>query len=131
MPRPEGRALIAAAADVLVPPSRDLPEHGWDGFFAVIHEALAGQGPVLRAQVALFLLVLRWLPVLRYGATFERLADADKAAFLHWLESHPVRLIRTGFWGLKTLVYMGYYGRREVWPRLHYAPSLEGNRALE
>lgn len=127
---PSGRAALKAAAVVMVPPSEDLAPAAWDAYFAIIGETLVGQSFALRAQIALFLAAVRWLPLLRYGAPFERLSRPQQERFLHWLEAHPVRLIRTGFWGLKTLVYMGYYGRRDVWPRLHYAPLLEGNWAL-
>jgi hypothetical protein len=46
------------------------------------------------------------------------------------LESSPVRLLRVGVWGLKTLIFMGYYGQPVIAARTGYTPSLDGNEVL-
>ena len=35
-----------------------------------------------------------------------------------------------GFWALRALAFMGYYGQPEVWPSLRYTPSSDGNEML-
>jgi hypothetical protein len=116
--------------------TRIVPEvTGLDGaaearFRAIIDEALAARPPQVRRQLGLFLTLLRWLPALRYGAPFERLDAARQEAVLAWFHDCPAGRLRQGFWGLKTLVFMGYYGRAEAGEGLGYAPSFSGNERL-
>jgi hypothetical protein len=66
------------------------------------------------------------LSVLRYGKVFGRL-DADRRALLLGrLENSPVLLLRRGLWGLRTLVYMGYYGQPQVREAIGYRAHPDG-----
>jgi len=49
---------------------------------------------------------------------------------LRWFQNFPVQLIRSGFWGVRTLVMMSYYGRPDVAALVGYHPSDEGNAVL-
>ena len=71
-----------------------------------------------------------WLPLFRWGTSFERLSGPRQDRVLRWLQDAPLTKLRAGFWGLKTLVFMGYYGQPELWPELPYEQLLDGNEAL-
>jgi hypothetical protein len=73
---------------------------------------------------------MRWLALLRFGAPFDRLSPANQDAMLRWLLDAPLTKLRGGFWGLRALAFMGYYGQTEVWPSLRYTPSFNGNELL-
>ena len=103
---------------------------GRERFAAIVGKALAERPTALRRQFALFLSLLRWAPLLRFGATFERLAPTAQDAVLRWLLDAPAAKLRGGFWGLRALVFMGYYGQPETWGAIGYAPSFAGNERL-
>ena len=67
---------------------------------------------------------------MRFGRPFESLAGDRQDRVLRWLEGGPVSLLRKGFWGLKVMVFMGYYGQVESWPEIGYAPERDGNARL-
>jgi hypothetical protein len=97
---------------------------------AIIAQAIEARPPAVRRQLALFLGVLRWAPLLRYGRPFDRLPPARQDAVLRWFHNAPITALRQGFWGVKTLVFMGYYGRPDVGGQIGYRPSRDGNAFL-
>ena len=96
----------------------------------VIQHGIQSRRPSLRRQLTLFLAILRWGPVLRYGRRFDRLSPSKQDAVLHWFHDAPLTPLRQGFWGVKTLIYMGYYGRPEIAEAIGYRPSRAGNTFL-
>ena len=115
-----------ALARTIVPEAETLDEAGWERLEGIIVENLRDRPEKLRRQLALFIRVAGWLPRLRYGRGFESL-DADRRArFLATLESFPLLLIRRGFWGLRTLVYMGYYCQEPVRDGIGYRAHPRG-----
>ena len=42
------------------------------------------------------------------------------------MENAPLLLMRRGFWGIKTLVFMGYYGRDEARAEVGYRATVRG-----
>ncbi|MBI3890324.1 MAG: hypothetical protein HY303_02190 [Candidatus Wallbacteria bacterium] len=123
------RFLFCVASRV-VPETRDLGEVERAAFRAIVEEALGERPASLQRQFRLFLGVVRWLPALRYLAPLDRLNDARQDAVLTALQDFPVALVRKGFWGLKSLVFMGFYGRNEAGDRIGYRPSARGNEKL-
>ncbi|NOZ95765.1 MAG: hypothetical protein GXP47_13655, partial [Acidobacteria bacterium] len=103
---------------------------GMARFVGIVDRALMERPPELRRQLGTLLGFIRWLPLLRWGTSFERLSGPQKDRVLRWVQDAPVTRLRAGFWGLKTLVFMGYYGQPEVWPTLPYEPRFDGNEAL-
>ncbi len=91
----------------------------------MVESALASRPPALRRQLRLFIRLLEWLPLLRYGRRLTRLDPERRARFLSGVQDAPLVLIRRGFWGLRTLVLLGYYARAaaaaEVGYRAHPA----------
>lgn len=122
--------LVFAVAGRVAPASRDLTPAARADFLRLIDRVLAPRRPLEVLQLRLFLHVVRWLPLLRYGRPFESLTPARQDDFLGWLERAPAPLLRQGFWGLKTLIFLGQYGRPEAGAAAGYAPSWEGNERL-
>ncbi len=123
-------SLLLAAGQRIVPPSHELDGEGQRRFRAIIAAALAERPAGVQRQIRLFLSLLRLAPLLRWAATFERLPASRQDSFLRWLQDDAPGRLRQGFWGLKTIVFMGYYGQAELAPRLGYAPSRTGNEKL-
>jgi len=114
----------------IVPESAALDAPARDRLVALVEDLLATRPAKMRRELALFLRVLRWLPAVRYLRPLDRLAARDRDAALRWFQDSPVALFRKGFWGVKTLVYLGYYGRPEAAQAIGYRPSPNGNRFL-
>lgn len=118
---------LETVAAIVVPEYSSLDVDGRVRFLEIIDDALGERPESLRRQLALFLKVLNVAPYFRWGRPLGRLETADAERALHWFQDAPVSKLRQGFWGLKTLVFMGYYGRREVWPEVGYAPEFGGS----
>lgn len=91
-----------------------------------IAHALSGRPASVRRQLALFVRVLDTLPVLRWGRRFHALGAARRARFLDAMQYSPIPLLRRGIWGLRTLVFLGYYARPEVQATLGYRATARG-----
>ena len=84
----------------------------------------------MRRQFATFLGVLRWVPLARYGGPLDKLRAERQDAVLRWFEDCPVSILRKGFWGLKAMIFMGYYGQPETNDLVGYAPEIDGRAKL-
>lgn len=74
----------------------------------------------------LFVRALDLLPLLRFGRTFRALDRQRRTQFLLAVQDAPLLLVRRGFWGLRTLVFMGYYGRAGAAATIGYRADLRG-----
>jgi hypothetical protein len=110
----------------MVPDATTLDEAGWRAMDASIAEALAKRPPSVRRQLALFVRILDALPLFRWGRRFHALGAARRARFLDAMQYSPIPLLRRGVWGLRTLVFLGYYARPEVQTTLGYRASPRG-----
>lgn len=126
---PQWQLLLRIGASI-VPEVAVLDDEGRQSFRELIAGALAQRSASMRRQFALFLALLRWLPALRFGRRFDRLDAAHRDAVLRWLLDVPVMRLRNGFWGLRTLVFMGFYGQPRSWAGIGYRPDFDGNRHL-
>lgn len=120
------RSVLRAIATTVVPESASLDEHQWADVEAVIEDALARRGPRVQRQLLVFIRLLQLLPVSRYGRTFTQLDARRRAAFLERIERSRVLLIRRGFWGLRTLVFMAYYTRQDIAASIGYRAHRDG-----
>ncbi len=57
----------------------------------------------------------------KFASRFSRLGAADQDRVLAWLESNSEGLLRGGFDGLKSSVFMGYYRDPRTWKIIGYA----------
>jgi hypothetical protein len=115
-----------ALARGIVPEIADLDEAGWVRLEGIIEENLADRPEKLRTQLSLFIKVAGFLPRLRYGRSIESLSQEQHARYLESLQDSPLLLIRRGFWGLRTLVYMGFYCQDDVRGGIGYRATAAG-----
>ncbi len=123
-------AVFRAVVTTIVPESADLDEQGWRDLDAVVEALLRGRPAPLLRQLRLFLGLIQWLPVVRYGRPFTRLRPAARARVLAHLQSDPIQKVRAGFWGLRTIVLAGYYARPEAARAIGYQATPQGWEAL-
>lgn len=121
LPRP-----FRAIAETVVPEAAGLDEAGWDELEAIVERALAGRPPALQRQLRLFIRLIGLAPVARHGRTFAALEPAQRSRLLAGLQASPLLLLRRGFWGLRTLIYMGYYARDAAAKEIGYHASAAG-----
>jgi hypothetical protein len=124
------RAFLLAIAVRIVPASATMPPGARDAMMDLIDETLASRTPAMRRQLGLFLAAMRWLPCLRYLRPLDRLDGSRQDVALRWFQNHPLQIVRGGFWGVRTLVLLGYYGQPGAGPSIRYTPSLDGNGIL-
>ena len=115
-----------ALARGIVPETADLDEAGWVRLEGIIEENLADRPEKLRTQLSLFIKVAGFLPRLRYGRSIESLSRVQRTRYLESLQDFPLLLIRRGFWGLRTLVYMGFYCQDHVRSGIGYGATAAG-----
>jgi hypothetical protein len=125
------RTVFRAVVVTVVPDAKQLDELGWLALEALVEDALELRAPALRRQLQFFLRAIEWLPVVRYGHTFTGLADEQRSRILRYLQDQPVERIRCGFWGLRTLAFLGYYGPPEGARAIGYGPDPRGWEAVE
>ena len=126
----EKAVFLKVLATRIVPETDELDVAGWSRFFVIIDEALQTRPASVRRQFATFLGVLRWAPIARYGSPLEKLQIERQDSVLRWFEDCPVNLLAKGFWGLKAMVFMGYFGQPETNELVGYAPKLDGRANL-
>ena len=124
------RAVFRAVVVTVVPDAKHLDEPNWLALEELVEDALKIRPPALRGQVQLFLRTIQWLPVVRYGRTFSALGDEQRGRVLRYFQDHPLKRIRCGFWGLRTLAFLGYYGRPEGAHAIGYAVDPRGWEAV-
>lgn len=120
------RPTFRALARSIVPEAARLDEAGWAELEATVEAALAKRPPDMRRQLAVFVRLLDFLPRLRWLRPFRKLSDEQRTRFLRGIETSRIFLVRRGFWGLRTLVYMGYYGRPQAHAEIGYDAHLRG-----
>jgi hypothetical protein len=115
--------IFRAVVWTIVPESVDLDSQGWRDLNGVVEDLLRDRPENLQRQLSLFLRLIQWMPVLRYGRSFTLLNQATRTRVLAYLQNHPIQKVRVGFWGLRTLVLAGYYGRADAARSIGYAAS--------
>lgn len=122
------RPHFRAVAEGVLPPARAYDEKEWDRAEAVVVQALRDRPRAMLRQLHLFLRVVNVLPLLTRGRTLGRLPAEAREAFLLRLQDAPLLPVRRGVWGLRTLAFMGHYGRPEVHGGIGYGARLRGWR---
>lgn len=118
--------VLRAVATTVVPESASLDDPAWIEVDGVVAEAIAERGEKVRRQLSILLRLLQLLPVVRYGRPFTRLSAAQRTMFLESIERSPIAIVRRGFWGVRTLIYMGYYTRDDVATAIGYRAHRDG-----
>ena len=126
---PVRRAFRSLAATIL-PSAAQLDAGEWQDVETRIEAALRARPPRLRRQLRLLVLALEWSPLLRHGRRFSSLDAPRRSEILERVQRSPALLVRRGFWGLRTLVLLGYYGRPETHAAIGYRADPRGWAAL-
>jgi hypothetical protein len=129
MPRVElasVRHILRAIATTVVPESSSLDDRAWKDFEELISQALSGRDARVQRQLVVFLRLLQTLPVLRYGRKLTALHASQRSAFLESVERSRLLLVRRGLWGVRTLIFMGYYTRVDVAESIGYRANRDG-----
>lgn len=112
-----------------MPSSSELDEGGWTEVERLVARSLESRPRSLRRRLALFLRFLQWAPLFRYGRPFTAIDADDRARFLDWLERSRIDALRVGFWGIRTLALLGYYGRPSAGRAIGYLADPRGRDA--
>jgi hypothetical protein len=120
------RSILRAITTTIVPETSSLDERAWLELEAVIARAASSRGPRVVGQIVKFLRLVQALPVIRYGRRFTSLGPRRRAAFLASLERSRLLVLRRGFWGIRSLIFMGYYTRDDVAESIAYRANTRG-----
>ncbi|MGA7991285.1 MAG: hypothetical protein WCC53_07645 [Thermoanaerobaculia bacterium] len=123
---PPVRDTFRSIAATVVPEASALDETGWSALEALVEKTLARRPAGMQRQLVLFLRAIEFLPLLRWGRSFTALGPEERTRFLSSLERAPLLLLRRGFWGLRTLVFLGYYARPEAAVEIGYGADARG-----
>ncbi|MEA2854180.1 MAG: hypothetical protein QOE02_4199 [Rhodospirillaceae bacterium] len=123
------RFLLCLAARI-VPESAGAPPQVTEPLLAAVDEELRPRPRLQQLEFKLLLFVIRWMTVPFTLHRFERLPGERQDRWLGFLENAPLTLLRVGIWGLKTLVFLGYYTQDGVQQRIVYVPSKEEGNIL-
>lgn len=86
----------------------------------------------IQRKMKLFMFVASVLPVFRFFRTFPNLSVDARERFLGWMASGPIGLFRLGFWGLRSVALLAFYGDERSWEGLEYSgPILDRPRRLD
>lgn len=118
--------MFRAVAATVVPEASNLDEEGWAELEGLVARSLRDRPKALQRRIRLFLQLVEWAPVLRLGRRFTALEPRQRERILANLQSHPLSLIRVGFWGIRTLAFLGYYGRPAAAEAIGYRPDARG-----
>jgi hypothetical protein len=124
------RPVFRAIASVVVPEADRFDDAAWGELESLVEESLATRPAALLRQIRLLLRVIEWLPVLRFGRRFSSLDAPTRTQVLAGLQNSRIDRLRVGFWGLRTLVMLGYYGRPAGGESIGYKPSARGWEAF-
>jgi hypothetical protein len=130
MPLNPDPVIFRAVVSTIVPEAAILDEPGWRDVLQVVESLLRDRPESLKRQIRIFLRAIEWLPVVRYGRPFTRLDPPVRSRVLAHLENDRIQKIRVGFWGLRTIVLAGYYGRPQAAQAIGYAAGPRGWEAL-
>lgn len=120
------RDTFRAIAVTVVPEAAVLDQAGWSALESLVERTLARRPAAMQRQLVLFVRAIEHLPRLRFGRPFTALDPEKRRRFLSGLEHAPLLLLRRGFWGLRTLVFLGYYARPEVAGAIGYRADARG-----
>ena len=118
--------IFRSVAETVVPEARHLSDQGWRDFAAIIEHAVAQRPRAVQRQLALFLFVLNVLALAKYGRTVSQLIPSMRTEFCENVQNSRSLLFRRGFWGVRTLVLMGYYARPEAQALIGYRAHIDG-----
>ena len=119
-------ARFRAVLSAVVPEGIALSDDEWGEAQAIIARALSTRPSSVRRQIALFMHLLDAMSVVRKRRRFTALPAADATQLLEALSKSKLLLLRRGVWGVRTLVFMGYYARVNAAQAIGYHATAAG-----
>lgn len=120
------RPAFQALATTIVPEATRLTTGEWLEVEAIIEDYLSRRPAAIRRQLRLFVRVLGLAALARFGRSLTALDPERRTRFLAAVQDSPILLLRRGFWGLRTMVYLGYYSRAEAAGEIGYRANVRG-----
>jgi len=122
----KGRKLkiFLSIADCIIPPGDCSPGAGDLATAGVVDWAMERLPEKLRRRFLRLIGIVEFMGIFFGGRFFSKNSYPAKIRQLQWIEKNPLRLLRMGFFGLKTYVSMGYYSRDSIWPTISYEGPL-------
>jgi hypothetical protein len=117
-------------AETIIPEVRELDDEQWRAVVQITERALMARPPRMRRQLAMFVRTLNVLSIARYGRPLSALIPYMRNEFLESIQDSRILLVRRGFWGLRTLILMGYYARPEAMAAIGYGATPQGWQAV-
>ena len=119
-------ATFHAIAEAVVPEAANMNAAQWQAFEQLIEDALAKRPGKVRRQLAIFVRLLNLLSYLRFLRPLRHVSLPQRTQFLEHIQDSGLLLFRRGFWGIRTLIFMGYYARPEAAQLVGYAAAPRG-----
>lgn len=120
------RATFRAVATTVVPETVALEPGAWAALETRVERALADQPDRVRKQLVTFVRLVELAPLAWFRRRFTNLDSERRTAALKRFERSRYALLRRGFWGLRTLIFLGYYSQPTVQLQLGYRAHPEG-----
>ena len=117
---------LRSVATSIVPEAGRLDEQEWAEVRSLMEEALASRPDGLARRLRVFVRALHWLPLVTSGRSFGALDAPGRERVLQRVQDSRLSLVRRGFWGLRTLVLLGYYGRAAAAAEIGYRADARG-----
>lgn len=121
-------APFRALAATFVPELGAAHPDQWAALTTTVEAALRGRPPALTRQLVSFIRALDVVCRLRFWCPLASADPAQRLRLLRSFEGSPLLAFRRGVWGLRTLVFMGYYTQPEVVAALGYRANAAGWR---
>ncbi len=118
--------VFRTVVQTVVPDAARLDEAGWAELEQLVLRSLRSRPRELQRRIRFFMSLVQWLPVLSYGRPLTALVPQQRERFLRSLQEHRLDAIRLGFWGLRTLALLGFYGRTDAALSIGYRPDAAG-----
>lgn len=115
-----------AIAITVVPEAAGLDDDGWRDLEHIIEHAIAQRPCRMQRQLRIFVRLLDLMSIVHNRRRLHRLPPAKRTVFLDAVQNSTLRLMRRGFWGVRTLVLMGYYARPEARAAIGYRADARG-----
>lgn len=118
--------LMRALLEAFVPAAGSLDERDLHEVLRASDALIADRGPKMRFRLRLAAGVIRLLALGRFGRGLSRVAVEPRRRFLERLQDSPILNLRLAVWGLRTLLFGGYYADPARQAALGYRPQADG-----
>lgn len=118
--------LMRALLEAFIPSAGTLDDEALAHVLTRSDGLIADKPSAVRRQIILALNALRILALVRHLRGLTRLDPDKRRAFLESLQDSRVLKLRLAVWGLRTLLFAGYYSDPARQPDFGYRPHADG-----